>query len=231
MKKTFILSVADLHYRKRQYAWLAAQAGKFDVICIAGDLLDMHTSAATGLRQQAAWVLDWIAAFPTDRTRLFVVSGNHDWWPGHGPIAEGRWRQRARRPGVYVDGDVVRHGGLTFACKPWNGPLALPVRAGPVVLVAHAPPEDAVVGSENGRGVGDFETRQLAASLPSPAGSLVLSGHAHHPDAFLGHVGRVACLNSGCTLTAPVPRHFVIDAGARWAWLFAGSALEAAFHY
>lgn len=232
--KNLILAVSDLHFRKPFYMWLADQAriGKYGAVVIAGDLLDMLPTASTGLQRQAAWVLDWIAAFPTDRTRLYVVTGNHDCEVGTGTLADGNWLQRARRPGVHVDNDVVRHRGLTFACKAWNGPLDLNNTVGPVVLVAHAPPEGTLVASEQGWEAGDFEVRQIAESLPCPADSIILSGHAHQPDAHVDYVGRgVACFNSGCNLSAPVPRHFLIDTGARWAWLFDGGSLVSALHY
>lgn len=231
--KNLILSVADLHFKKSHYRWLADQArtGKYAGVVIAGDLLDACTHAGPGLPQQAAWVLRWLAEFPADRTPLFCVSGNHDEDESDGSLAEGIWLQRARRPGVHVDHDVVRHGGFTFACKPWSSPLDLSSAAGPVVLIAHGPPEGTSVGTENGWDVGDFEVRQIAASLPAPSDSMVLSGHAHQPDAFLDYVGQVACFNIGCDGRLPVPRHLVIETATRQAQVFAGSTLEAAVRY
>jgi Icc-related predicted phosphoesterase len=35
-----ILYVADLHYSLKQFDWLLANAGPFDVVAIGGDLLD-----------------------------------------------------------------------------------------------------------------------------------------------------------------------------------------------
>ena len=231
--RNIILSVADLHFKQPHYAWLAAQArtGKYDAIVVAGDLLNTFAGVGTGLPQQAAWVLDWLEKFPADRTPLFCVTGNHDEDDSDPSLAEGLWLQRARRPGVHVDGDVVRHRGLTFACKPWGGPLELSSLAGPVVLVAHGPPEGTSVGTENGWDVGDFEVREMAESLPSPATSLVLSGHAHRPDAVLDYVGQVACFNGGCELSLPVPRHLVLDTAARKARVFAGSKPEVVMSY
>src|ERR1700756_4129762 len=36
-----ILLTADLHYREEWFRWLSTRAGDYDLICIAGDLLDM----------------------------------------------------------------------------------------------------------------------------------------------------------------------------------------------
>jgi Icc-related predicted phosphoesterase len=39
-----LLLTADLHYRLHWFRWLIEQAPDFDLICIAGDLLDMFKS-------------------------------------------------------------------------------------------------------------------------------------------------------------------------------------------
>jgi Icc-related predicted phosphoesterase len=39
-----LLLTADLHYRIHWFRWLIEQAPNFDLICIAGDLLDMFRS-------------------------------------------------------------------------------------------------------------------------------------------------------------------------------------------
>jgi hypothetical protein len=36
--------MADLHFRLHWYRWLIEQAPDFDLVCIAGDLLDMFKS-------------------------------------------------------------------------------------------------------------------------------------------------------------------------------------------
>jgi Icc-related predicted phosphoesterase len=39
-----LLLTADLHFRLHWFRWLIEQAPDFDLICIAGDLLDMFRS-------------------------------------------------------------------------------------------------------------------------------------------------------------------------------------------
>ena len=36
-----LLIIADLHFRLHWFRWLIEQAPNFDLVCIAGDLLDM----------------------------------------------------------------------------------------------------------------------------------------------------------------------------------------------
>jgi hypothetical protein len=183
-----------------------------------------------GRQRPAAWVVQWLPKFPANRTPLFCAAGNHD-EDVDGPLAEGLWLQRARRPGVHVDGDVVRHRGFTFACKPWSGPRDLSSVAGPVGLLAHGPTERIPVGSEKGWDFGEFEVRKIAASLPPPADSIVVSGHTHPLDAFLDYVGPVACFNPECDWRLPVPRHLVIPTATRQARILAGSKSKATIRH
>lgn len=113
-----ILSVGDIHNRASFRRWILDQAPRFDAVCLAGDLLDMFDTDEAGLRRQAESTLKWLSAFPSG-TRVFAVTGNHDAWQDETPAYDqGAWLQRARRPGVSVDGDVVRVGDITFVCYP-----------------------------------------------------------------------------------------------------------------
>ncbi len=207
-----ILSLGDLHFRPHFFDFVAAQAGRYDAICLAGDFLDMHPLAKLDVTQQADRVLDWFQGLRTERTRFFAVTGNHDWWPGDDPGAEGRWLQRARRTGIAVDGDVTAFGGWRFVCWPWSGAVEA-VGSLPTVLVAHAPPERTAVAQRKGwDGGGDYAVRLAAENLPQ---GIVLSGHVHRPDHYLDYVRITPCFNAGCDLTAPIPLHLVIDTEER----------------
>jgi len=67
-----ILLLADLHYRKPWFNWLATQ--KVDLVLIAGDLLDSMTSGDSLIRQ-ILYVRNWCAGYPGP---LVLSSGNHD---------------------------------------------------------------------------------------------------------------------------------------------------------
>ena len=70
-----LLLTADLHFRIHWFRWLIEQATGFDLVCIAGDLLDMFKSE-TGL-EQAREVRTLIREL-ADIVPVAVCSGNHD---------------------------------------------------------------------------------------------------------------------------------------------------------
>ena len=70
-----ILITADLHYREHWFRWLSAQAGDFDLICMAGDLLDMFCGEPriAQAREVSRWIRDLAKL-----SRVAICSGNHD---------------------------------------------------------------------------------------------------------------------------------------------------------
>ena len=70
-----LLITADLHFRLHWFRWLIEQAPDFDLVCIAGDLLDMFRSE-TRLEQscEIARLIRKLA----DLVPVAVCSGNHD---------------------------------------------------------------------------------------------------------------------------------------------------------
>jgi predicted phosphodiesterase len=70
-----ILVASDLHYRLKQFDWLASQAGSYDAMIIAGDLLDISSSMDLGV--QIVVMKKYLKKIGAV-TRLLVCSGNHD---------------------------------------------------------------------------------------------------------------------------------------------------------
>ncbi len=70
-----LLLTADLHYRLHWFRWLIEQAPNFDLICIAGDLLDMFQAETR--TEQAREVRSLIRVL-ADIVPVAVCSGNHD---------------------------------------------------------------------------------------------------------------------------------------------------------
>jgi DNA repair exonuclease SbcCD nuclease subunit len=70
-----ILITVDLHYREHWFQWLLAQGGDYDLICIAGDLLDMFSREPRMV--QAMQVGRWIREL-AKITLVAICSGNHD---------------------------------------------------------------------------------------------------------------------------------------------------------
>jgi predicted phosphodiesterase len=70
-----ILVASDLHYRLKQFDWLASQAGSYDAQIIAGDLLDI--SFPMDLSVQIVVLKKYLRKIGAI-TPLLVCSGNHD---------------------------------------------------------------------------------------------------------------------------------------------------------
>jgi Icc-related predicted phosphoesterase len=70
-----ILITADLHYREHWFLWLLTRAKDYDLICIAGDLLDMFSYEPRIV--QASEVSRWIREL-AKLTHVAICSGNHD---------------------------------------------------------------------------------------------------------------------------------------------------------
>jgi DNA repair exonuclease SbcCD nuclease subunit len=70
-----LLITADLHYRIHWFRWLIEQAPRYDLVCIAGDLLDMFKSETR--MEQACEVVRLVRVL-ADVVPVAVCSGDHD---------------------------------------------------------------------------------------------------------------------------------------------------------
>jgi Calcineurin-like phosphoesterase len=70
-----LLITADLHFCLHWFRWLIEQAPDFDLICIAGDLLDMFKSET---RTEQARQITRLIRELADIVPVAVCSGNHD---------------------------------------------------------------------------------------------------------------------------------------------------------
>jgi Calcineurin-like phosphoesterase len=70
-----LLVTADLHFRLHWFRWLIEQAPYFDLVCIAGDLLDMFKSET---RLEQAREITRLIRKLADLVPVAVCSGNHD---------------------------------------------------------------------------------------------------------------------------------------------------------
>lgn len=214
-----ILHCTDFHYRQRWFEWLAAEAPRYDCVCLTGDLLDMLSLRKVSLATQGRWVSDWIAAFP--QVSLLICSGNHDVDMAEYSDTEAGWLLKARRRGVMVDGDIRFLGGSKFFCSPWLAPVEVE-GLDPIVLLVHAPPAGTGVSRDRkGNDAGDSEVGEVARCLPR--GSLVLSGHMHTPVRWTARCGMARCFNPGVDFSRSVPNHISIDLASRRAELVAAS--------
>lgn len=214
-----ILHVADLHFRRGWFDWVASCGRKFELIVIAGDLQDAFSS--TSMHEQAKAIRKWLLSL--ERPTI-VCSGNHDFWVGDPRVtkdvfAEGGWLRNLRGQGsiVGVDGALVRRHDVLAAVNGW---LQVPDLDEPVdLLVTHAPPSGCACASgAEGRDVGDPDLWPALQEYPP---TILLCGHIHTPRAFacswppIDPTTRV--LVPGCDESAELPNHWVIDTHSRTA--------------
>lgn len=198
-----ILHTSDLHARIEWLRWLRRQAPAYDLVCIAGDLLDMKDDR--GLTRQMNAVGKLLQDFPVP---LALCSGNHDMV--HEDAAEpGRlWLAALRREKLWVDGDRFQLGGHGFCCLGWGNPV--PPTHAEKIWITHAPPDRCGVGrNRRGQDLGDFELGEVCRAQHGP--SMVLCGHIHAPACWHAQMGRTLVLNPGQTEKASCPNHIVLD--------------------
>ncbi|MCF7689256.1 MAG: metallophosphoesterase [Cephaloticoccus sp.] len=227
-----ILHTSDFHFRQTWFHWLTEKAPGFDACCLTGDLLDMlGFGTAQGMSTQVRWVKEWAKAFPG---RLYLCSGNHDWWVEDRYIdtmANGRWVQWLRRTGsVFVDGDVDALPGYAVHCQPWVGGLGQRHETGlPALVLAHAPPTGLPVSfNYEGSDFGDFQTDEILRALP--VGSLILSGHVHTSRHWHAERKGVLCFNPGVS-DNPEPNYIVLDTARHAAALFTGGQVRDSYQW
>src|SRR3954470_23242829 len=114
-----ILLVSDLHYTLKQLDWVASVAGDFDLVVVAGDLLDI--SSIVEPDAQIAVVLEYLARMAA-KTTVVACSGNHD-LNARNALGErsAQWLDAARDNGVYVDGMRVDNQDVLITVRPWWG--------------------------------------------------------------------------------------------------------------
>lgn len=207
-----ILHVSDLHSNLAWFNWLVCAAADYDLICLAGDLLDagQPDTNADQMREISA-ILGRIS------TKLALCSGNHDMVHAEGE-SEGHsalWVRDLARPGVWSDGDRFELLGRRFYCHPWM--LPTPAASAGDLWIIHSPPQGAATSQVEGGDFdhGDFEFAEQCKSGRGP--SIALCGHIHEPSAWHATLGRTLILNPGFSRDPSVPAHIVVDLVARTA--------------
>jgi len=225
-----ILAVSDLHFGLNQFDWVAQQAERFDVVIIAGDLLDI--AGHLDLDSQITVVVKYLKTIG-EKSRLLVCSGNHD---GDEKNASqeyvARWLQRVRAAGIVVDGGAVEIGNIRFSvCPWWDGPASHEAMnaflreerthsKGSWIWLHHAPPDGVGVSWTGSKDAGDSSLTGLIRELGP---DLVFSGHIHNSPfrnggAWASRIGKTWIFNSGRQQGAP-PAFIELDLegrSARW---------------
>ena len=220
-----ILFVADLHYALKQFDWLAANAGNYDLAVIGGDLLDL--GSVLDLDVQIVVIEKYLNRL-RERTQVLVSSGNHDCnvrSAANESICQ--WLHDAKAGQLFVDGDSVEiAGSLITICPWWDGPVSraeveklLERDAGRAkakwIWIHHAPPDCSPV-SWTGKKFGGDEF--LVDWIRRLEPDLVLSGHIHNAPfvnqgSWIDRIGKTWVFNPGKQI-GPFPAFLVFDLAA-----------------
>ena len=220
-----ILVASDLHYRLKQFDWLVSQAGNYDALILAGDLLDI--SSPMDLSVQIVVMKKYFTKLSA-ATRLLVCSGNHDGNEKNDAdeyIAP--WLQEARAEQVHVDGDNVFFEETLVTIFPWwdgdvtRGEVARQFeRASRLafkkwIWIYHAPPDNSPTSWTGKRFIGDTDlNRWIAQYQPD----LVVAGHIHESPykpggSWVDQIGKTWVFNAGAYM-GDVPPHIELDLDA-----------------
>jgi Icc-related predicted phosphoesterase len=218
-----LLLVSDLHYTMRQLDWVVAVAGDFDLVVVAGDLLDI--SSIVDPEAQVAVVLEYVARI-ADKTSVAVCSGNHD-LDGRNDLDEqyASWLAAAAANGALVDGSRFDFGDTRITvCPWWDGPRTRDALGAQLasdaetlagrnwIWVYHAPPDNSPTSWTGKRYYGD---EALSAWIAQYQPTIVLTGHVHqapfsNDGAWAHQIGSTWVINAGRQI-GPVPAFVEID--------------------
>ena len=223
-----LLLAADIHYNLRQMAWLEAEAGHYDAVILAGDLLDLTGHAPLAKQRRTMQeALRLIAA----RAPVLVASGNHD-VDDDGDIA---WLREIAGHHIFVDGSTVAWNGVAVTLWPWRGIEAAPMPQGTAhtvpwltrIWVHHAPPAGTrVAACPKSQAAG--ANAAFAERVRRHAPQLVVSGHIHDAPfrpqgSWWDRISDTVCLNPG-RQHGHEPAYIVLDlAAAEIEWVSASA--------
>jgi Icc-related predicted phosphoesterase len=220
-----ILVASDLHYRLRQFDWLASQAGNYDAIVISGDLLDI--SSSIDLSVQIVVMKKYLKEI-SGATRLLVCSGNHDGnEKNDADEYVAPWLQEVRGQHLHVDGDSVFLGDTLVTIFPWwDGDVSRRdvsrqfEQASRLVIdrwiwIYHAPPDNSPTSWTGKRFIGDTELNKWIEQYQP---DLVIAGHIHQSPyaaggSWVDRIGKTWVFNAGAYM-GDIPAHIVIDLDA-----------------
>ena len=218
-----ILCLSDLHGQQAWYAWVLREAGRYDLITIAGDLVDMFRATYPQLeylREQ------WLPAFFETGSALAACSGNHDvsasaWLSGlhseHRIVGDGQTGVIATASSEVIVTTIpylwnFDGAGNRRLMALWERGSELRRNSGAKWLVLHHEPPQALAPAP--------VTNQLEAWIKLYRPDYVSSGHFHAAPAVLGRfaqrIGGTVCFNGGQSASPGTlqPHRIVLDLGA-----------------
>jgi hypothetical protein len=219
-----ILLTADLHYRLAWYQWLIDQGPQYDLVCIAGDFLDIfNTEPRMNQAQRASAFLNELAKV----TRVAVSSGNHDdtgrlITADRAPVYE--WFvSLGDNPKIITDGVTRLVENLVVTTIPYHssrpekaiwldrGRSIRKQRGGQWLVLHHVP---------SSAGPNDSGEEREAGGIPAAyQPDYFLAGHIHQfpylgGNAPVKRIDRTTLIVPGQLLSAPYPSHVMLDTQA-----------------
>lgn len=205
-----LLVVSDIHYSLRQYDWLAKACEDFDLVVIAGDLLEL--ASPVDLDTQAAVVGKYFRRIASCAP-LVVCSGNHDLIEDCDGDRSAEWLEELAIPGLTVDHGCYETAELRILSFPWSETAEEEEKVEhwlkshvdmddprAVFWVHHAPPK----GSKTSwNGQTDFGDAAVVRWIEKYAPDVVFSGHVHNapyygPEgSWIDRIGHTVVINGG----------------------------------
>lgn len=224
-----ILITSDLHYRLKQFDWLVNQAGDYDAIIIAGDLLDI--GSYLDLDVQITVIKKYLIKIAA-QTPVLVCSGNHDGnTKNQANEFVAPWLQEAKQDNLYVDGDDVRFGDILISIFPWwDGEVTKAevieqfkksnlLDRNQWIWIYHAPPDQSPTSWQGKRFIGDND---LNIWIDQYHPDLVFCGHIHESPfkrggSWVDHIDKTYIFNAGSYI-GDIPAHIVLDSEVNTAY-------------
>jgi predicted MPP superfamily phosphohydrolase len=220
-----LLLTADLHYRIHWLRWLIEQTPDFDLVCIAGDLLDMFKSET---RLEQAREITRLIRKLADLVPVAVCSGNHDnagRIVSHDRASVYQWFiDLGTHPNIITDGSTRKLESLIVTTIPYHcsrqeksiwldrGSTIRRQTGMPWIVLHHVP-------AKTGLGVSGEES-EASELLATYRPDYFVSGHAHAYPYTSGQswnqkLGEVRLLVPGQLLRAPFPNYIKLDTESR----------------
>ncbi|MDF1657965.1 MAG: metallophosphoesterase [Verrucomicrobiales bacterium] len=205
-----ILVVSDIHYSLQQYDWLARESIAYDLVIIAGDLMEM--GSIVDLDTQASVVSQYFRRISAV-VPLVVCSGNHDLLKDYEGVRSPEWLEELAILNLTVDHGCYETADLRILSFPWWESdkerdhiaqwLETQARANdtrPVFWVHHAPPRGAKTAWSGKR---DLGVKSLVGWIERYKPDIVFSGHVHNapyytPEgSWIDRIGETVVINGG----------------------------------
>ncbi|MBA2431320.1 MAG: metallophosphoesterase [Chthoniobacterales bacterium] len=220
-----ILLTADLHSQRHFYDWVVLNASRYDLVAVAGDLLDIFARDQGG--QIDFLRSTWFPAMTATGVPLAISSGNHD---GSAIV----WLSHIDRPGSVVgDGSTqlitARSGErlIVTTCPYYRSfrqddPVMIDLwekgaalrdsEKAPWLVLHHEPPAGLIPP-------GTITMHWLNLRLREYGADFVSCGHFHEggEPIFAQKVENAWCFNAGQQIYAPVPNHIILNTAERTA--------------